>query len=92
MGEQLDRCAVEQGHHTDVHEFQTVGVRINREYPDITFSLKLRYNNITGETTTGLVVTPLGRNRRQEDLRRIGRDQYLEPTEAPAFPARDVLP
>ncbi|MDP1660634.1 MAG: hypothetical protein Q8L55_01855 [Phycisphaerales bacterium] len=64
---------------TDANEFQDTALRINREFPDVTVTLRVRYNNITGETALGLVFTPLGHNRRLENMRRLGRDQYLEP-------------
>ena len=47
--------------------------------PDLTLTVRLRYNDITRETSMGLVFTPLGRNRRMENTRRLGRDSYLEP-------------
>jgi hypothetical protein len=64
---------------TDGGDIQDLAVRINREFPDMTLTLRLRYNNITGETTFGLIFTPLGKNKRLENMRRIGRDAYLEP-------------
>ena len=45
----------------------------------MTLTLRVRYNNITEETSFGVIFTPLGRNRRLDNMRRIGRDQYLEP-------------
>jgi hypothetical protein len=63
---------------TKSNDFEDTGVRINREFPDMTLTLRLRYNNITGETAMGLIFTPLGRNRRLDNMRRLGRDSYLE--------------
>lgn len=64
---------------TDEGELQDLAVRINRDFPDMTLTLRVRYNNITEETSFGVIFTPLGRNRRLDNMRRIGRDQYLEP-------------
>lgn len=64
---------------TDGGDLQDLGVRINREFPDMTVTLRMRYNNLTGETTFGVLFTPLGRNRRLDNMRRLGRDGYLEP-------------
>ncbi|HYD02067.1 MAG TPA: LPS assembly protein LptD [Phycisphaerales bacterium] len=66
-------------YNTDDNEIQDTALRINREFPDLTLTVRLRYNEITRETSMGLVFTPLGRNRRMENTRRLGRDSYLEP-------------
>jgi hypothetical protein len=63
---------------TDEGQVQEVGVRVNRELRDLTFSIKARYSNITSETTLGVVITPLDRARQQVRFRRLGRDQFLE--------------
>jgi len=87
----LYTMAVAAAYDTDNNEFQDVAFRLNREFPDMTVSVKVRYNNITGETSLGMVFTPLGRNRRLEGMRRLGHDQYLDTLlDAPA--ATDAAP
>jgi hypothetical protein len=76
---------------TDEGELRSVTGRIDREFPDLTISVKLGYDQLTDEFTTGLVVTPLGRTRRVDQFRRLGRDQALEPLREPV-PASDAAP
>jgi len=64
---------------TDSGKLRSIASRLDREFPDLTFSVKIGYDQLTDEFTTGVLVTPLGRNRRVQQFRRLGRDQYLEP-------------
>jgi len=64
---------------TDQSELQDINTRIDREFPEATFSVKIGYNQITDEYSASVLITPLGRTRRAEQMRRIGRDQFLEP-------------
>jgi hypothetical protein len=59
----------------DLERFQAIGGRINRELPSLILSVKLAYNDITDEFAAGVALQPTGRDRRREQLRRIGRDQ-----------------
>lgn len=59
----------------DSKNFQSVGGRINREFPGLIVSLKLAYNDITNEFSAGVAVTPAGRDKRRDAIRRLGRDQ-----------------
>jgi hypothetical protein len=60
----------------DVQDFQELSARVNREFPNLIISLKLRYNNITDEVSLGIVAQPLTRDARREELRqRLGRDR-----------------
>lgn len=71
-------------------EFQTVNVRLDREFPDVTFSVKVGYDDITNEVNTGVLLTPLGRNRRSEQMRRLGRDRFLDPISPVPGPTSDA--
>jgi hypothetical protein len=64
---------------TKESELQDINTRIDREFPEATFSVKIGYNQITDEYSASVLITPLGRTRRAEQMRRIGRDQFLEP-------------
>ncbi|MCU0688248.1 MAG: hypothetical protein MUE97_00685, partial [Phycisphaerales bacterium] len=75
---------------TEQVEFQTVNVRLDREFPDLTLSVKVGYDDITNELNTGVLVTPLGRNRRAEQLRRLGRDRFLDPLVPVSGPTADA--
>jgi hypothetical protein len=59
----------------DEERFQFLGGRINRELPGMVVSVRLAYNDITSEFSAGVAVQPTGRDRRREQLRRLGRDQ-----------------
>ena len=59
----------------DLQDFQELSARINREFPNLVVSLKLRYNNITDEVGIGFVMQPLSRDARKQNLQRLGRDR-----------------
>jgi hypothetical protein len=69
---------------TNKGEIQTISARVNREFPDFILGMKIGYSNITSEVSLGAVITPLGRDPRREQLRRLGREQadaqFYEPT------------
>ncbi|MBL0869763.1 MAG: hypothetical protein IBJ18_04225 [Phycisphaerales bacterium] len=68
---------------TDKGRVQTVSFRLSREFPSVVLAAKVGYNDITQETTIGFALTPVGKDRRGENLvRRLGRDQI----------DRDLLP
>lgn len=46
---------------TDEGDLQTVQTTVRRRFPDNTVGLTLRYNNITSETSFGMIFEPLGK-------------------------------
>lgn len=75
---------------TDASEIQGVAARITREFEAFDLGLRVGFNNITGETAFGVSFSPHGRDVRQNQLRRLGRDQ-LE-ANATGLPSDDIGP
>jgi hypothetical protein len=79
---------------TNQGRIQEVSFRISRELPGIILAAKVGYNDITQESTFGFVVTPASRDNRRENLiRRLGRDQIDKDLRGPGDePTRATLP
>lgn len=79
---------------TNQGRVQTLSVRLSRELPAIIISAKIGYNDITQETTIGFALTPVGKDKRAENLvRRIGREQIDKDLRGPGDePTRVTLP
>jgi hypothetical protein len=48
---------------TKLGEFQTVSGQITRRFPSVTLGLSTAYNNITSETSVGVIIRPVGASR-----------------------------
>ncbi len=67
------RTGLTMTYDTDEGDFQNLGVRVQRRFPNATFGFSLNFNNITGRTNLGLVFQPAGvESRSAARLSRLG--------------------
>ncbi len=60
---------------TDLGEIQSVSGTVRRRFPQTTLGLSVRYNNISGDTSIGVVFEPAGVYAARDELRkRLGRE------------------
>ncbi|MBC7772564.1 MAG: LPS assembly protein LptD [Pyrinomonadaceae bacterium] len=55
---------------TDINDVQQVAATVRRRFPVATLGVTMRYNNISSETSLGIVLEPAGRQDRASELRR----------------------